>query len=172
MNALCTFANITHADQPRPLQPPAPAKKKKGISIAPFFYTIYFVEIRGRARRDRVKEMFVNIMCTAGGARRRLHAKQAPASVKANQEDCEKERKRVGGAQTPGTKTHSAAHFQAAFISAVSPPTAPSSRLWALHADSSESIYSLCLSPTPALFPCFFSPPPPPLSSRNKQRRR
>lgn len=37
------------------------------------------------------------------------------------------------------------------------PPTAPSSRLLALHADSSKSIYSLCLSPTPAFCPRLFS---------------
>lgn len=68
-----------------------------------------------------------------------------------------------GFRQAPGTKTHSAARFQPAFISAVPPP---SSRLLALHVDSSKSIYSLCLSPTLAFSPRLLSLP---LSSRNNK---
>lgn len=120
MDTFATSADVTNAAGPSRSAASSPSTPFPLLSIAPF-YTTHFVEIRGRARRDRVKGMFVNIMCTPGGARRRLHAKRAPAAVKANQEGCEKERKRVGGAQTPGTKTHSAARFQPAFISAVSP---------------------------------------------------
>lgn len=173
MSVFGTSANVTDTTGPSPLalthsSLKHPKKKKKPFSIAPF-YTIHFVEIRGRARRDGVKEMFVNIMCTAGGARRgggcMLNRPRPPSEPIKRAVRKRENVSGLGGAQTPGTKTHSAAHFQPAFISAVSPlPRLPQAGSWlCMWIHLNQSTASACL-PLLLSFPVFL--PPSPLQSK------